>query len=287
MGKAFGAAKQRVDAVYQQPFLAHATMEPINCTVHVRRDGCDIWVGTQVPARVPNKRPQKVTGLPPDKITIHNHLIGGGFGRRLEIDMITQAVKIGKQVDAPVKVFWTREEDIQHDMYRPYYYDNISAGLDANGKPIAWQHRIVGSSILARFAPPAFKNGLDADAVEVAAQIAVRHTEPVHRLRAPGTANGADGVLARGRCRRAGRSWWRASSTSLQRRRTPTRSIPADLLREKSPRAANVLDVAAQAAGWGSALPKGQGARRVGHACIRQLPRDRRDVTVDRRAKWR
>ena len=80
-------------------------------------------------------------------------------------------MKVGKQVNAPVKVVWTREEDVQHDMYRPCYYDRISAGLDANGKPVAWQHRIVGSSIMARFAPPAFQHGVDPDAVEVAAEL--------------------------------------------------------------------------------------------------------------------
>ena len=168
--QAFAHAKTRIDAVYRQPFLAHATMEPVNCTVHVQPDACEIWVGSQVPTRVVDTA-SKVTGLSPDKITVHNHLLGGGFGRRLEIDMVTQAVKVAMQVKAPVKVVWTREEDIQQDMYRPYYYDKISAGLDHNGKPVAWQHRIVGSSILSRFAPGAVKNGVDPDAVEVASNL--------------------------------------------------------------------------------------------------------------------
>ena len=99
-------------------------------------------------------------------MTVHNHLIGGGFGRRLEADGAVRAVEIAKQVDGPVKVVWTREEDIQHDMYRPYYYDRLSGGLDANGKPVAWTHRVSGSSVFARYAPPLFKNGLDGDAVE-------------------------------------------------------------------------------------------------------------------------
>jgi len=166
----FKKARTRVDAIYQQPFLAHATMEPVNCTVSVRANGCDIWVGTQVPTRAVDAA-VKVTGLPPEKVVVHNHLLGGGFGRRLEADFITQALKVGKQVSVPVKVTWTREEDIQHDMYRPYYYDTISAGLDSAGKPIAWQHRIVGSSILARFAPPAFQKGIDPDAVAVASEL--------------------------------------------------------------------------------------------------------------------
>ncbi|MCC8404435.1 molybdopterin-dependent oxidoreductase [Paraburkholderia sp. MMS20-SJTN17] len=257
VARAFGAAKSRIDAVYQQPFLAHATMEPVNATVHVRADACEIWLGSQVPTRVVDAA-VAVTGLPADKIIVHNHLIGGGFGRRLETDMVTQAVKVGKQVAKPVKVLWTREEDIQHDMYRPYYYDTISAGLDANGKPVAWQHRIAGSSILARFAPPAFKNGIDPDAVEVAADLPydlpnqlvdyVRvepHAVPTAFWRGVGATRGTfvvesfiDELAAH------------AKADPVQYRR--------DLL-GKSPRALNVLNVAAQAGNWGSALPKGQG----------------------------
>jgi Molybdopterin cofactor-binding domain len=101
----------------------------------------------------------ELTGLPNDAIKIHNHLIGGGFGRRLEADCTVLAVKIAKHVDGPVRVIWSREEDIQHDMYRPYYFDRLSAGLDAAGKPVAWTHRIAGSSIAARYIPYWFKDG--------------------------------------------------------------------------------------------------------------------------------
>ena len=117
--KAMASAVTKVEATYQVPFLAHATMEPMNCTVHVRKDGCEVWVGTQAIARV-QAAAAKTAGLPLDKVVVHNHLIGGGFGRRLEVDGVTRAVQIAKQVDGPVKVVWTREEDIQHDMYRPY-----------------------------------------------------------------------------------------------------------------------------------------------------------------------
>ncbi|KVS38459.1 xanthine dehydrogenase family protein molybdopterin-binding subunit [Burkholderia ubonensis] len=255
--RAFANAKTRVDAVYEQPLLAHATMEPVNCTVHVRPDGCEIWVGTQVPTRALDAV-QQITGFPREKIIVNNHLLGGGFGRRLEIDMVVQAVKIAKQVNAPVKVVWTREEDIQHDMYRPYYYDRISAGLDANGRPIAWRHRIVGSSILARFAPPAVKNGVDPDAVEVAAELPYdlpnqlvdyvrqepRHV-PTAFWRGVGPTRGTfvvesfiDELAAQ------------AKTDPVQYRRA---------LLGKSPRARNVLDVASKAAGWGTPLPTGQG----------------------------
>src|SRR5262249_22467036 len=119
--KAMASAVTKVEAIYQVPFLAHATMEPMNCTVHVRKDGCEVWIGNQVIPRA-QATAAKVTGLPLDKVVVHNHLIGGGFGRRLEIDGVTRAVEIAKHVDGPVKVVWTREEDIQHDMYRPYWF---------------------------------------------------------------------------------------------------------------------------------------------------------------------
>jgi isoquinoline 1-oxidoreductase beta subunit len=166
--KAMVGAVHKVEAVYQAPFLAHATMEPMNCTVHVRADGCDVWVGNQIITRA-QATAAEATGLPVEKVQVHNHLLGGGFGRRLEVDGVTQAVRIAKQVDGPVKVVWTREEDIQHDAYRPYYYDRLAAGLDEKGLPVAWSDRITGSSVMARWFPPGFKDGLDPDAVEGAA----------------------------------------------------------------------------------------------------------------------
>src|SRR5437899_1797139 len=149
VAQAMAGAARKVEAIYEVPFLAHATMEPVNCTVHVRPDGCDLWVGTQVPTFAQTAA-AKLTGLPKHKVQVHNHLLGGGFGRRLEVDFIIRAVEIAKQVAGPVKVVWTREADIQHDMYRPYYYDRIAAGLDERGTPIAWSHRVTGSSIMAR-----------------------------------------------------------------------------------------------------------------------------------------
>jgi isoquinoline 1-oxidoreductase beta subunit len=160
--EAMARAVTKVEATYQVPFLAHATMEPMNCTVHVRKDGCELWVGTQVAARA-QAAAAKTAGLPLEKVVVHNHLIGGGFGRRLEIDGVIRAVQIAQHVDGPVKVVWTREEDIQHDMYRPYFLDRISAGLDEKGMPVARNHRFAGSSVIARWLPPVFKNGLDPD----------------------------------------------------------------------------------------------------------------------------
>lgn len=173
-GDAAGAlsnAAVKLDSTYENPFLAHTTMEPINCTIEVGKDGCDIWVGTQVPTRA-QRAVAEALGLQPEQVRIHNHLLGGGFGRRLEFDFIVQAALIARQSSGPIKIVWSREEDVQHDMYRPYYYDRISAGLDDAGKLVAWKHRIVGSSIIARFAPFAFKNDLDVDAVDGAIDLA-------------------------------------------------------------------------------------------------------------------
>jgi isoquinoline 1-oxidoreductase beta subunit len=139
----------KLDATYHVPFLAHAPMEPMNCTVHVRPDACEIWVGNQVITRAQGVA-AKLTGLPLEKVIVHNHLVGGGFGRRLEVDYIAKAVRIAQKVDGPVKVIWTREEDIQQALYRPFYFDRFQAAV-SGGKITAWSHRIAGSSILARW----------------------------------------------------------------------------------------------------------------------------------------
>jgi isoquinoline 1-oxidoreductase beta subunit len=164
MTKALSGAIKRVSAVYEQPFLAHATMEPGNCVVHVKDGGCEVWTGSQVPGSA-REEAAKALGVPVEKVVFHNRLMGGGFGRRLEADYVTRAIEVARQVQAPVKLVWSREEDIQHDLYRPFYHDAIEAGLDADGKPIAWTHKIAGSSIMARLYPAYFK-GVDADAVD-------------------------------------------------------------------------------------------------------------------------
>jgi len=251
-----GAAK-RIEAVYQVPFLAHATMEPVNCTVHVRNDGCEVWTGSQVLSRVQATAAQ-VTGFPPEKVVVHNHLLGGGFGRRLEVDFETKAVRIAKQVEGPVKVVWTREEDIQHDVYRPYYYDRIAAGLSPQGRPVAWTHRLLGPSILARWAPPAFKDGLDGDALDGAVHLVydipaiqveyLRHEEPVLNT-----------------------GFWRGVGVThnnfviesfIDELAAASNQDPVAYRRAllgKAPRARAVLDVAANASGWGRKLPAGHG----------------------------
>jgi isoquinoline 1-oxidoreductase beta subunit len=274
--EAMAGAAQRVEAVYEVPFLAHATMEPVNCTVHVRPDGCDIWVGTQVPTFAQTAA-AKLTGLPPDRVQVHNHLLGGGFGRRLEVDFIVRAVEIAKQVASPVKVVWTREEDIQHDMYRPYYYDRIAAGLDEHGKLIAWTHRVTGPSIMARVTselfPTTFRvmraagvhqlvamvRGLDTDAVEGAAEppyaIPNIRVEYVRQEPPPGIPT----------------TFWRGVGTThsifvvesfIDELAVALKQDPFEYRRallDKSPRAKAVLELAAERAGWGRPLPPRSG----------------------------
>ncbi|MET4753139.1 isoquinoline 1-oxidoreductase beta subunit [Bradyrhizobium sp. RT11b] len=257
VGKAIAEAAQRVDAVYQVPFLAHAAMEPMNCTVHLQKDRCDIWVGTQAPT-ITQAQVAELTRLPMHAIQIHNHLIGGGFGRRLEADGTILAVKIAKHVEGPVKVIWSREEDIQHDMYRPYYLDRLSAGLDAAGKPVAWMHRIAGSSVMARYYPPYFKDGLDPDAIEAAA-------EPPYAL--PNVHVDFVRVEPTG----VRTSWWRGVGPThnvfvvesfIDELAHAAKQDPVAYrkgLLGHNPRALAVLSLAAEKAGWGAPLPARHG----------------------------
>jgi isoquinoline 1-oxidoreductase subunit beta len=255
--KAMASAATEVEATYQVPFLAHATMEPMNCTVHVRKDGCEVWVGNQVLGRA-QVAAAKTAGLPLDKVVVHNHLIGGGFGRRLEIDGVVRAVEIAKHVDGPVKVVWTREEDIQHDMYRPTFFDRLSAGLDEKGAPVAWKHRFAGSSIIARWAPPLFNNGLDPDTTEGAIDLAYAlpslHVEYA-RVEPPGIPT----------------AFWRSVGPShnvfvtesfMDELAAAAKQDPVAYrlaLLDKTPRAKAVLALAAEKAGWGQPLPQGVG----------------------------
>lgn len=165
-----GSAAKTVEAEYFEPYLAHATMEPMNCTADVRSDGCDVYAGTQFPGFVPMVA-APIAGLTPDKVKVHTTLLGGGFGRRAEMDFIIDAVSLSKAVKKPVKVIWTREDDTQHDLYRPATYNKLSAGLDAGGKLVFWQHRLVNSSISARFSPGFPDGKLDDSSVEGANNI--------------------------------------------------------------------------------------------------------------------
>ncbi len=255
--KAMAGAATKIEATYEVPFLAHATMEPMNCTAHVHKDGCEIWLGSQAMARI-QAAAAKTAGLPLDRVVVHNHLIGGGFGRRLEADGVIRAVEIAKQVEGPVKVVWTREEDIQHDIYRPYWFDRFAAGLDEKGMPIAWNHRFAGSSVIARWLPPGFKNGLDPDSTEGAIDLVYAlpnfHVEFV-RVEPPGIPT----------------AFWRSVGPShnvfvvesfIDELAAAARQDPVayrSALLDHNPRAKAVLALAAEKGGWAKKLPKGSG----------------------------
>ncbi len=282
---ALKGAPSHAEAVYHQPFLAHATMEPMNCTVDWREDGCEVWVGTQAPDRAVAKL--AALGLKPEQIRINNHLIGGGFGRRLEVDGIVCAARVARHVRGPVKVIWSREQDVQHDRYRPYYVDRMQAGLDAQGKPVAWRHTIAGSSVSIAWSGEPNKNEVDEDAVTAAADppYAFENLEVRYVREEPQGVN---------------TSWWRGVG--------PTRSVyvvesfidelavlahqdPVQYRRAllKAPRLRAVLDLAASKAGWGQPLPRGHG-RGVALqfafgsylALIAQVETSGRDVRVER-----
>jgi isoquinoline 1-oxidoreductase beta subunit len=245
-----------VEALYQLPMLAHAPMEPLNTTVHVAADRCEIWVGTQVPARCTSVA-AKITGLPESKVVLHNHYIGGGFGRRLETDSVEQAVRFAKQVSYPLKIIWTREEDIKHDIVRPMYYDRISAILGSDGKPVWYGDHITSGTVLARWMPAAMgKDGMDDDVIECAAETPYA----IPNLDVSWARHDMPAGLDVG--------WWRGVGPThnlfvvesfMDELAHAAGKDPVDYRRSllaKNPRALGVLELAAQKIGWGSvALP--------------------------------
>lgn len=255
-----------VQATYDLPMLAHATMEPLNTTVHVRPDACEIWVGTQVPARCVSVA-AKITGLAEDKVVVHNQYLGGGFGRRLETDSVEQAVAFARQVPYPLKVVWTREEDIRHDIVRPMYHDDISAVVDGDGNILWFGDRIAGGTVLGRWAPAFMgKDGMDGDLIECVA-------EPCYdlpNLKVEWVRHDMPAGLNVG--------WWRGVGPThnlfvlesfidelAQRAKKDPVAYRRALLK-KNPRTLAVLDLAAEKIGWGKgALPARAGSEsRVG-----------------------
>jgi len=254
VGTALTGAAKWIEAEYEVPFLHHATMEPMNCTAHVRPDGCDVWAGTQNQTRA-QEVAAEAAGLPKEQVRIHTTLLGGGFGRRLESDFVAEAVQLSKAVRAPVKVIWSREDDTKHSFYRPATYNRLTAGLDAQNKPIAWSHHLVAPPILIKFGP--LQNGLDATLVDGASdipysipnisvdQVAADLPVPLGFWRSVGASQNAfvvecffDELAAA-----AGRDPY---------------ELRRELLQAK-PRHLRVLELAATKAGWGTPLPPGRG----------------------------
>ena len=248
-------AAHKIEAVYEVPFLAHATMEPMNCTAHVRADGCEIWAPTQWQTATQNTA-AKVAGVPPESVHVHTTYLGGGFGRRGEQDFIRDALEVSKAIAAPVKVTWSREEDMQHDFYRPASYCRFTAGLDADGSPIAWTNRIACSSIFNRIFPGSVKNNIDRGGVEGSADLpyAIPHILVDYQLTETGIPVGL----------------WRSVGYSqngfftesfLDEVAAAGGKDPYELRRRllaNSPRHLAVLELAAEKAEWGKPLPEGR-----------------------------
>ena len=252
---ALAAATQRVEAVYEVPFLHHATMEPMNCTAHVRANGCDVWAPTQNQTRA-QEVAAELTGLSKDRVRVHTTFLGGGFGRRLEPDFVAEAVRVSQAVGAPVKVIWSREDDVQHGFYRPATYNKFTVGLDAAGAPVAWSHRIVAPPILLKFGP--LDKGIDRTLIDGAANLpyaipnVLVDQVAMDLLPVP-------------------RGFWRSVGISQNAFVTEcffdevavaAKQDPFELRRQllkDKPRHLRTLELAAQKAGWGSPLAAGRG----------------------------
>lgn len=256
--KAKAEAQKVIASDYVLPFLAHAPMEPLNCTVDLRKDGCTLWTGTQMQTG-DLYAAAKTAGLKPEEVLIHTTMAGGGFGRRASpvSDYVTEAVEVAKVSGGPVKVMWTREDDIKGGFYRPFSFNRMEAGLDSAGNPLFWTHRIVAQSILegTSFEQSMVKDGVDVTSVEGAKSLPYAipnvgvdlHTM---KLRVP--------VL-----------WWRSVGHSAQAFTTESFIDEVAHLAGKDPfefrrklladhkRWENVLTLAAQKAGWGGSLPQG------------------------------
>jgi isoquinoline 1-oxidoreductase beta subunit len=235
---ALGEAATVIEAVYETPYLAHATMEPMICTARVGADGCDVWAPTQAQTEA-QRVAAEAAGLPRERVRIHTTLLGGGFGRRLDPDFVDEAVRIAKVVGRPLQVLWTRDDDMRHDHYRPANHTRLRAGLDKRGSPVAWFQRIVG--------PPLALDGVDLP-------YAIPNIREEHVTVDPGIPTGP----------------WRSVGASqnafviesfIDELAHAAASEPFTFrqkLLRKAPRHRAVLELAAEKAGWTTSLPYGR-----------------------------
>jgi isoquinoline 1-oxidoreductase beta subunit len=282
-GRAMAGAARTVEARYEFPYLAHAPMEPMNCVVHLTDAGCEIWNGEQF--QTPDQTVlAKLLGLKPEQVSIHMLYAGGSFGRRAnpQSDYVLEAAAIAQAVDgrAPVKLVWTREDDMRAGYYRPMYYHRILAGLDSAGKPVAWQHRIVGQSIITgtAFEEALVKDGVDQTSVEGAANLPYAIPHMVVDLHSP-----ILGVPVQ---------WWRSVGSShtafavetfidelaAASGRDPV-AFRRDLLADH-PRHRGVLDLAADKGDWGRPLANGRGRGIAVHESFNSYVAQVAEVTV-------
>ena len=273
-------SERKLEAVYLQPFLSHATMEPMNCTADVRPDQCEIWAPTQNQTGV-LATVSKITSLKPEQVKVHTTYLGGGFGRRFEQDFVEEAVTLSKAAGKPVKLVWTREEDMQNDFYRPMNATRIRAALDADGRVAAWSQTIVCSSIFARVFPQNMKNGIDNAAVEGVENmeyfIPNMHVEyvrydtpvPVGFWRSVGSSHNAFTVESF------------MDELAYAAKKDPLEFRLAML--KEHPRARRVLEVAAEKAGWGKQLADGHARGIAYHVSFGSYVAEVAEVSVDKK----
>jgi isoquinoline 1-oxidoreductase beta subunit len=265
------SSAKKIEAAYEFPFAAHACMEPMNCTVDIRPDGAEAWVPTQAPQWA-QAVIAEASKLPPEKVIVHTTLMGGGFGRRYQADFVMEAAQVAKAAGKPVMVLWTREDDMQHDFYRPASYHKMQGTLDANGNLAAWKHFQTSTSIAAKWR----QNGVEKpEQGEFGTGSTIPYLTPNIRI---------EYTLAESSVPRA---WWRSVEHSTSgfvvesfidelaaaagqdplafrlRLIGAARKIPLFDAEKEPPldtaRLKGVLQLAAEKAGWGKPLPKGQG----------------------------
>jgi isoquinoline 1-oxidoreductase beta subunit len=248
-----GAAK-KVEATYEMPFLSHSPLEPMNYTADVRKDSA-LLVGSIQYQQAALGMASAITGLKPEQITIRTTFLGGGFGRRIDLDYMAQAVEISKSIGAPVKLVWTREDDMTHDFYRPASLTQMSGGLDASGKPVALSLKMSSPSVTARLFPPVVKDGVDPFMTEA---ILVPYDIPNQSV---GTVIHEPGLRV-GYLRSVSHALnVFANESFIDEMAAAAGKDPYEFrlgLLDKQPRSKNVLQLAAQKAGWGKPLPKGR-----------------------------
>ena len=279
--KVLAGAAKKIVAEFEVPYLAHAPMEPLNCVVQVKEDGCDIWTGDQSQTG-DQRNAAQVLGIAPEKVRIHTMFAGGSFGRRAnsKSDYIVEGVAIAKRMGVPVKTVWTREDDIHGGFYRPCYLHTLEAGLDDKGHPVAWKHRIVGQSIVAGtpFEGGMVKNGVDQTSVEGASSLPYAipnlHVD-LHSPKLPVP------VL-----------WWRSVGSThtafvtevfLDELAHAAGADPVEFRRKllkDHPRHLRVLNLAAEKAGWGKPLPAGWGRGVAVHESFNSYVAEVAEVSV-------
>ncbi len=278
---ALAKATRQLSAEYEVPYLAHACMEPLNCFVDLKKDRCEIWTGTQAQTG-DRDAAARITGLRPDQVSLHTTFLGGGFGRRAnpQSDFVSQSVEVAKAVRKPVKVIWSREDDMKAGYYRPMWYDRLAAGLDGEGRLTAWRHTIVGQAILANtpFEGAMVKDGIDVTSVEGAQDIAYAIPNILVDLHSPSY---PVTVL-----------WWRSvghSHTSFVVESfmdEVAHAVGKDpfefrraLLKDQG-RHRGVLELAAKKAGWGAPLPAGRSRGIAVHASFGSFVAEVAEVSV-------